>query len=246
MKMKWFVVFCCLIILILGGLLAAGRHFYQQDALEYQRLLAKAEVTRKRDIQTTTQSLVAQHEAEMLDIKTEIDDARWYVLQSELTIKALRRLFATEKDKSTSLYLSYHIERTTTIQLSAQLEREKENSAYLLAALQEANAKIIPPRPFKDKRELNEYLETYEPGLHFYGGAIFFLNDDRQAAVCVPAATHLMLDAFEHGFIIDTEIDEDNEHAVGKTIINGQYHFIEPQTKEVFRYLGGTKWKVGE
>ena len=43
MKMKWFVVFCCLIILILGGLLAAGRHFYQQDALEYQRLLAEAE-----------------------------------------------------------------------------------------------------------------------------------------------------------------------------------------------------------
>ncbi len=235
MNMKWMVVFCCSVILILGGLLAGTTHLYRQDSEEYQRLLVEAEVTRERDIQV----LVAQNERELIDLQTEVGLAMQKRQQDDMTIKALRELYATEKEKFTDMRQNYFNERSQNLIYLFQLEVGKEKAAVLREALNTAIDKTAGrARWFKDVRELKDYLEGYEPGLRGF-------DIDLNGALCVPAAINLMFDALEHGFIIDTEIDEDNKHAVGKTIIDRQYYFIEPQTKEIFRYLGSTKWEVG-
>jgi hypothetical protein len=220
MNMKWLIIFCCLIILVLGGLLAVNRYFYQQDALEYRRLLVEAESLRAQDNLTANQTIT-----------------------SLLTIASLyEEDIINLRNAAEEYYLSYHSERTTTSQLSAQLEREKAKSASLTEALDKALLdSVYRARPFKDLEQLNEYLKGYAPGARYFGTT--YIDGHSQ---CVAFATHLMLDALAHGFIIDTEIDENNEHAVGKTIIDGHYYFIEPSTKEIFREMGGTRWKVGE
>ncbi len=52
-----------------------------------------------------------------------------------------------------------------------------------------------------------------------------------------------MIDAAEHGYLLPTEILENEKHMVNCARIGLDFYFVEPQTKEIFRVVSGQLWR---
>ena len=218
MNQKYLVVFLIILIAIFGGLYSRSLFVLEEERDRYRQ-----EIERYQQDVEIAHDQVREHESTIVDMVKSINQYKnvyFYIDKLELDLRC------TEEEASVLRY---------------QVLLLQDKIAYLKPALSTAlkmSRKNI--RPFMSVEELETYLAGYEPGLKFFGNA--YLSSDQ----CVASAMALAFDALEHGFWIETEVDERNHHAVCKTIIGGDYFFIDPVTKSVTNKLSGLRYHVGK
>ena len=92
-------------------------------------------------------------------------------------------------------------------------------------------------RPFQSRAELSEWLEDYEPVLHFWGGVVFSQID------CEDYVIGMVMAAQRDGYLMLTDItkiDKDLHIWVAVPVFKeNRWYFVESETREIYDTLNG-------
>jgi hypothetical protein len=93
-------------------------------------------------------------------------------------------------------------------------------------------------------QEVRNWLNTwkYKPNQDWFSTAPGVLDFNAQSNDCDKYMLQMITDGVKDGYFFGMVADNLNHHALVFTLVGNDLHFIEPQTKALFKVLDGNYW----